>query len=66
MPFLYFRKPIVALLSTGNELQSPNDSELITGKIRDSNKTTLESLMAQEGFQTKDIGIAKDTYYLVV
>ncbi|CAL8104514.1 unnamed protein product [Orchesella dallaii] len=59
--FSAYRKPIVGLLSTGNELQSPHDMVLEKGKIRDSNKTTLESLFQKEGFQTLDIGIAKDT-----
>ncbi|ODM89039.1 Gephyrin, partial [Orchesella cincta] len=59
--FAAYRKPTIGLLSTGNELQSPHDIVLDKGKIRDSNKTTLESLFATEGFQTLDIGIAKDT-----
>jgi gephyrin len=55
------RKPVVALLSTGNELQNPNEENLQKGRIRDSNKTTLDALLTKEGFETKDIGIAKDT-----
>ena len=43
-----FRRPIVGILSTGNELQDPNTVPLLepgSGKIRDSNKTTLISLI---------------------
>ncbi len=39
------RKPTVALLSTGNELQTPHDGELKPGYIRDSNKSTLLALI---------------------
>lgn len=60
--YLKNRKPIIGLLSTGNELQSPHEAILEKGKIRDSNKTTLQSLFTQEHFETLDIGIAKDTY----
>ena len=59
-----FRRPIVGILSTGNELQDPtNDPDLKEGggKIRDSNKTTLMSLIRGEGsMPVKDLGIAID------
>ena len=59
-----FRRPIVGILSTGNELQDPtNDPDLKEGggKIRDSNKTTLISLIRGEGgMPVKDLGIAID------
>ena len=45
---LVFRRPIVGILSTGNELQDPNMEAALetgSGKIRDSNKTTLMSLI---------------------
>jgi gephyrin len=58
--FQVYRKPIVALLSTGNELQSPTEP-LVKGKIRDSNKTTLDALLREAGFNIVDIGVAKDT-----
>merc|ERR1719507_2463228 len=51
--------PSVAVLSTGNELQEPGES-LKPGHIRDSNKTTLISLLKSRGFEAKDAGVAKD------
>ena len=57
---LFLRKPRVALLSTGNELINPTDP-MEKGKIRDSNKTTIAALFTEGGFQTIDIGIARDT-----
>merc|ERR1719300_2130570 len=51
--------PSVAVLSTGNELQEPGES-LQPGHIRDSNKTTLISLLKSRGFEAKDAGVAKD------
>ena len=54
-------KPTIALLSTGNELQNPQDGELNPGFIRDSNKSTLISLINKEhGFPIFDCGIATD------
>lgn len=51
--------PTVAILSTGNELQEPG-MPLNKGHIRDSNKTTLLSLLKQHNFPVIDAGIAKD------
>ena len=42
-----FKKPTIALLSTGNELQNPDDKELKPGFIRDSNKSTLWALIGK-------------------
>ena len=51
--------PSVAILSTGNEIQEPGQ-DLLPGHVRDSNKTTLLSLLATNGILAKDAGIAKD------
>lgn len=51
--------PSVAVLSTGNELVVPS-GEIQPGKIRDSNKTTLLSLLSSNGFEAIDAGIALD------
>lgn len=51
--------PVVSILSTGNEIQDPS-KPLEAGRIRDSNKTTLMSLMKEHGFLAVDVGIAKD------
>ncbi|GAB6026957.1 hypothetical protein CHUAL_013627 [Chamberlinius hualienensis] len=56
-----YQLPLVGLLSTGNELVNPEVEELVPGKIRDSNKTLLSSLIKQSGFPTVDLGIATDT-----
>ncbi|XP_076035898.1 gephyrin-like [Oratosquilla oratoria] len=53
-------KPVVAVLSTGNELQEP-DSDLKPGHIRDSNRTTLMALLKQQNIPYFDGGIATDT-----
>jgi gephyrin len=53
------RFPVVSVLSTGNEIQEP-DRPLEAGRIRDSNKTTLLSLMKEQGFSALDLGIARD------
>ncbi|XP_046382910.1 gephyrin [Ischnura elegans] len=59
---LVFRLPIVAILSTGNELQEPWDGPLHPGCIRDSNKTSLMALIGNKsGFPILDAGIAQDS-----
>jgi len=56
------KRPTIALLSTGNELQNPQDGrDLKPGYIRDSNKSTLMTLINKEhGFPIFDCGIATD------
>lgn len=54
-----YKLPIVSILSTGNEIQDPS-KPLEPGRIRDSNKTTLMSLMKEHGFPAVDVGIARD------
>ena len=56
---LVSKLPRIAVLSTGNEIQEPGE-ELLPGHIRDSNKTTLLALLASNGVQAVDAGIAKD------
>jgi len=56
---LVSKLPRVAILSTGNEIQEPGE-ELQPGHIRDSNKTTLLALLASNGVNAIDAGIAKD------
>ncbi|XP_067011924.2 gephyrin isoform X2 [Anabrus simplex] len=53
------RLPMVAVLSTGNELQDPCQP-LIPGHIRDSNKTMLLGIFADHNFPAVDLGIARD------
>ena len=42
-----FRKPVIGLLSTGNELVDASSAELEDGKIRDSNKLMLKSIIKE-------------------
>lgn len=55
-----FRKPVVAVMSTGNELVEPGEP-LSKGQIRDSNRTTLISQLKQIGVTPLDLGIAPDS-----
>ena len=58
---MFHRRPVVSLLSTGNELQDPRDRQpLKPGAIRDSNKTTLSALLRGHGVPFHDAGIAID------
>lgn len=56
-----YRLPRVAVLSTGNEIVAPG-STLKPGQIRDSNKTTLMTLLQENGFPAFDAGIARDEF----
>jgi len=56
-----FSSPIVAVLSTGNELVDP-DKKPIFGQIRDSNRIMLLSALSEEKIKhTIDLGIAIDS-----
>lgn len=54
-----YRKPVVGLLSTGDEIVAAGEPQKL-GHIWDSNKTTLLSLFAQQNVDTRDLGIAQD------
>ncbi|CAG8117556.1 unnamed protein product [Penicillium salamii] len=57
-----FRKPRVGVLSTGDELVEHNDPRTLTGgQIRDSNRPSLISCLKSWGYETIDLGIARDT-----
>ena len=56
-----FRKPRVALFSSGDELLPP-EAPLEAGKIRDSNTCTLAALVEGAGAEVIRLGIAKDNY----
>jgi len=61
MKFRFFSSPIVAVLSTGNELVDP-DKKPIFGQIRDSNRIMLLSALSEEKIKhTIDSGIAIDS-----
>ena len=58
---LVYRKPRVALFSSGDELL-PADAPLEQGKIRDSNSFTLAALLEDAGAEVIRLGVAKDTH----
>lgn len=59
-PFVRHR-PIVAVMSTGDELVPPSTRTLQLGAIRDSNRTLLQGLLHELGADVRDYGIVGDT-----
>ncbi|MDD5368067.1 MAG: molybdopterin molybdotransferase MoeA [Anaerolineaceae bacterium] len=59
-----FKRPRVALLSTGDELQPP-DQPLTPGKIPDSNSFSLAILLTMNGCEVIPLGISADQYSAV-
>ncbi|KFW75041.1 Gephyrin, partial [Manacus vitellinus] len=55
--------PVVAVMSTGNELLNPED-DLLPGKIRDSNRSTLLATIQEHGYPTINLGIVGDKNHL--
>lgn len=56
-----FRKPIVAFMSTGDELVSIN-KPLQKGQIYDSNRYTLYGMLAQLEVEIIDLGVIQDDF----
>lgn len=54
------RRPVVAVISTGDELLTPNDP-LEPGKIRDSNGYTITAAAHSLGTRATYLGISRDT-----
>jgi gephyrin len=57
-----FRKPVVGVLSTGDEIinHDQRPGELRLGEVRDTNRPTLLALVRAQGFEAVDLGIASD------
>lgn len=56
-----FRKPIVGVLSTGDEIIEHDRADpLNLGEVRDSNRPTIMEAIRNWGFEVIDLGIAKD------
>ncbi|HIE24569.1 MAG TPA: molybdopterin molybdotransferase MoeA, partial [Anaerolineales bacterium] len=55
-----YRKPLVALLSSGDEL-TPIGESLAKGKIYDVNTYTLRALLKDAGCEIISLGVAEDT-----
>lgn len=58
-------KPRVAILSTGDEIVSP-DEEVSFGKIRDINTYTLSAMAEQMGCEVTFKAVVKDDYHLLI
>ena len=54
-----YRRPRVGVMSTGDELVE-GPGRLQSGQIRDSNRLTLLSLVAEGGFEPVDLGLIPD------
>lgn len=54
-----YRRPRVAVLSTGNELTEPGDA-LRPGHIYDSNRHTLSAMLREQGVEVLDLGVVPD------
>lgn len=56
-----YRKPVVGVLSTGDEIvQHDRSGELKLGEVRDTNRPTLLTSIRSQGFEAVDLGIASD------
>ena len=58
-----YRRPVVGVLSTGDEIVSHGDREpgqLKHGEVRDTNRPTLISAARGCGYEVVDLGIARD------
>lgn len=51
---------MVAVMSTGDELEEPGVRPLKPGQIRDSNRWTLMAAVKDAGYPTMDLGIVRD------
>lgn len=56
-----YKRPRVAVISTGNELISPGEKREI-GKVYNSNVPMVCNALAEHGFKASSLGIAKDEF----
>ncbi|GLV35828.1 cinnamon [Carabus blaptoides fortunei] len=59
-----YKRMTLGIISTGNEVQDPS-VPLQAGRIRDTNKITLMTLLTQHGYHAEDCGVARDEPTLV-
>ncbi len=57
-----YRKPIISLISTGNELLTHKTQKLEIGKIYDVNSIVLKKAIENTGAKVKFLGIIKDNF----
>lgn len=55
-----YRNPVVAVMSTGDEVLPPDTEQLSPGTIRDANRPLLKGLLAEAGVGVRDFGIVGD------
>lgn len=60
-----YRKPMVAILSTGDEVVEPTVKVLPVGKVRDSNRAMLVTAVSEAGARAFDLGIVGDSEEMV-
>ena len=57
------RKPIVGVLSTGDEIvQHDREEKLRLGEVRDCNRPSIMAVLKAWGYEVVDLGIATDKY----
>ncbi|GES82783.1 molybdenum cofactor biosynthesis protein [Rhizophagus clarus] len=56
-----YKRPVIGILSTGNEVVNYDEPELKYGQIRDSNRPTFLAIGKVTGFEVKDFGIVSDS-----
>jgi molybdopterin molybdotransferase len=54
------RRPVVAILSTGDEVVPPETEAPAPGAIRDANRPALTAMLAEVGAEVRDLGIVGD------
>ena len=62
---LVVRRPVVAVLSTGDELVPADAPTLLPGMIRDSNRPMLVAMLRRLGVEVVDLGIVPDDEVLL-
>lgn len=55
-----YRRPVIGIVSSGDELVPPETEELVPGRIRDANRLALRHLAEQMGMIVVDRGILPD------
>lgn len=57
-----YKKPVIGVMSTGNEVVDFAETSIREGQIRDSNRISLISSFITDGYEVKDLGILPDNY----